>query len=281
MSAIHLKPITIIGGGLAGLALGLGLRQRDIPVTIWEAGSYPRHRVCGEFISGRGLEWLDRAGLKAALMKEGAISARTLAFFSGDGKVRRQNLPGESLCLSRFKLDALLADKFRALGGELREHSRWKENMSGPGKVRATGRRVQAAEKGWRWFGLKIHAQRVELCADLEMHFAKAGYVGLCRLDKGEVNICGLFRSELPVPDLQRNWMAWLNASPSLSRALAKAEFDQESFSCIAGLSLQANKATGLPECCLGDSLTMIPPVTGNGMSMAFESAELAVNPSG
>jgi flavin-dependent dehydrogenase len=29
----------------------------------------------------------------------------------------------------------------------------------------------------------------------------------------------------------------------------------------------------------VGDALTMIPPVTGNGMSMAFESAELAVEP--
>jgi flavin-dependent dehydrogenase len=29
----------------------------------------------------------------------------------------------------------------------------------------------------------------------------------------------------------------------------------------------------------VGDAITMIPPVTGNGMSMAFESAELAREP--
>ena len=29
----------------------------------------------------------------------------------------------------------------------------------------------------------------------------------------------------------------------------------------------------------MGDAITMIPPVTGNGMSMAFESAELALAP--
>ena len=45
------QPVTIIGGGLAGLTLGIGLRQRNVPVTIREAGQYPRHRVCGEFIS--------------------------------------------------------------------------------------------------------------------------------------------------------------------------------------------------------------------------------------
>ena len=47
-----LLPVQIIGGGLAGLTLGLGLRQRDVPVTIHEAGNYPRHRVCGEFSNG-------------------------------------------------------------------------------------------------------------------------------------------------------------------------------------------------------------------------------------
>ena len=48
------KGITIVGGGLAGLTLGIALRQQQVPVTVWEAGRYPRHRVCGEFISGSG-----------------------------------------------------------------------------------------------------------------------------------------------------------------------------------------------------------------------------------
>src|SRR5579883_1488023 len=75
-------PITIVGGGLAGLTLGIGLRQRGVPVTVWEAGHYPRHRVCGEFISGRGQETLARLGLREKLEQAGVISARTAAFFS-------------------------------------------------------------------------------------------------------------------------------------------------------------------------------------------------------
>ena len=61
-----MKPITIVGGGLAGLTLGIGLRQRGVPVTIWEAGRYPRHRVCGEFISGNGQAVLDTAWIACA-----------------------------------------------------------------------------------------------------------------------------------------------------------------------------------------------------------------------
>ncbi|HXC37041.1 MAG TPA: hypothetical protein VNV43_14275, partial [Candidatus Acidoferrales bacterium] len=45
------------------------------------------------------------------------------------------------------------------------------------------------------------------------------------------------------------------------------------------GLSLQPQQATTRAEICVGDAITMIPPVTGNGMSMAFESAELAAAP--
>jgi flavin-dependent dehydrogenase len=46
----------------------------------------------------------------------------------------------------------------------------------------------------------------------------------------------------------------------------------------VAGLSLEPVPARP-DECCVGDALTMIPPVTGNGMSMAFESAALALEP--
>ena len=54
--------------------------------------------------------------------------------------------------------------------------------------------RLQPRERGWRWFGLKVHARNVPLAAVLEMHVLPKGYVGLCRLKEGEVNVCGLFR---------------------------------------------------------------------------------------
>ena len=80
--ATSAKPITIVGGGLAGLTLGIGLRQRGVPAALWEAGHYPRHRVCGEFICGRGQETLARLGLHELLERAGAVGADTAAFFS-------------------------------------------------------------------------------------------------------------------------------------------------------------------------------------------------------
>ncbi|MGA9453081.1 MAG: FAD-dependent monooxygenase [Verrucomicrobiia bacterium] len=297
------KPITIVGGGLAGLTLGIGLRRRGVPVTVWEAGHYPRHRVCGEFISGRGQETLSRLGLRKLFERAGAVNASTAAFFSATRSAPPRSLPARAICLSRFTMDHALAVEFRRLGGELLEDQRWpavgvhasacpdrlKPELQPEGVVRASGRRLQPSENGSPWFGLKAHAHNVPLTADLEMHVSPGGYVGLCRVNGGAVNVCGLFRRRAgahntpqnwPRRDL-RGWREWLRgqAGSPLNRRLAAAEFDESSFCAVAGISLRPQRAAARAECCVGDAITMIPPVTGNGMSMAFESAGLAVEP--
>jgi flavin-dependent dehydrogenase len=275
-----LKPITIIGGGLAGLTLGIALRRRDVPVVVREAGSYPRHRVCGEFISGRGPAVLERLGLRELLEKAGAFHARTAAFICGTRRSPVRALPSAALCLSRFDLDSLLAREFRRLGGELHSQARWTSAETDEGVIRATGRRVQATENGWRWFGLKVHARNVDLSADLEMHVSRDGYVGVNRVNGGAVNVCGLFRARRgeDSADARRERLRGRPGSP-LHERLAAAQFEEDSLCSVAGLSLKPQRATDKQDCCIGDAVTMIPPVTGNGMSMAFESAEIATEP--
>lgn len=275
------KPITIVGGGLAGLTLGIGLRQRDVPVTIREAGHYPRHRVCGEFISGRGQATLARLGLREMLDHSGMVGAQTAAFYSATRATPPRSLPSAAICLSRFTLDAALANRFRELGGELLEGERAATENIGEGIVLATGRRAKTGGNVARWFGLKIHARNVALAADLEMHVSSSGYVGLCKINDGEVNICGLFRKRVNEQGGTKSWRELLRSQPGslLNERLAETEFDESSFCSVAGISLAPQRAAGRREICIGDAITMIPPVTGNGMSMAFESAELALAP--
>jgi flavin-dependent dehydrogenase len=274
------KGITIVGGGLAGLTLGIALRQQQVPVTVWEAGRYPRHRVCGEFISGGGQATLARLGLQDKLLLAGGRWATSTAFYAAGQRLVEQQLAQPALCLSRYTLDDLLAQEFCQLGGELRLNERWSKGDGGEGVVRATGRQVQASVRGWRWFGLKVHARGAMLQADLEMHFVNNGYVGLCRLN-GEFNICGLFRSRTPLPQLARQWREMLFGEPGskLREHLGDAVLEEHSFCSAAGLCLEPQRAGDSDECTLGDALTMTPPITGNGMSMALESAELAVPP--
>jgi flavin-dependent dehydrogenase len=276
------KPITIIGGGLAGLTLGIGLRQRGIPATVWEAGHYPRHRVCGEFVSGRGQEVLARLGLQKLFQAAGAVPANTVAFFSKEAGSPARRLPEPALCLSRFAMDDLLAKEFQRLGGELRDRLRWQEkSFEADGLVRATGRRSQPTESGWRWFGLKAHARGVALSADLEMHVATNSYVGVGLTNGGAVNVCGLFRRRAHDAGSANVGIETLRGQPGtrLRERLAGAVFDEKSFCSVAGLTLRPQRAVERNECCIGDAVTMIPPVTGNGMSMSFESAEMAIEP--
>lgn len=274
------RPIRIVGGGLAGLTLGIALRRRDVPVTVHEAGSYPRHRVCGEFLSGRGREVLRRLGLEQALRAAGAVEARTSSFHSRRDSAPSRPLPEPALCLSRFHFDRVLAGIFTDLGGELRTGERWSGDGAAPGVVLANGRRPRPTAEGWRWFGLKAHARGADLDADLEMHLTRDGYVGLCRLGDGVVNACGLFRARTggaPSSD----WRERLRGGPGtpLRRRMERAVFVEESFRAVAGLDLAPRVAGPEDGCRVGDALTLIPPVTGNGMSMALESAGLAAEP--
>ena len=102
-------------------------------------------------------------------------------------------------------LDAALAKKFRGLGGELFEGKRFARDFD-QGIVRATGRRALTEGRGARWFGLKIHARKAALAADLEMHVSPLGYVGLCKINGGEVNVCGLFRKRADKNGESKNW---------------------------------------------------------------------------
>ena len=275
------KPITIVGGGLAGLTLGIGLRQHGIPATVWEAGRYPRHRVCGEFISGRGQASLARLGLREFLIQAGAIPARTAQFSSLTVAGRARVLPEPALCLPRSRMDPLLAGRFRELGGELHEGERWHETAPLDGVVFASGRQLQPAVAGRRWFGLKAHALGVATAADLEMHASEDGYIGLCRQPGGIVNVCGLFRYKPASGGAVGNWQEQLRGPSGslLRKRMGGATFVTDSFCSVAGINLKPRFARHHIECRIGDALTMIPPVTGNGMSMAFESAEIAIEP--
>jgi len=273
-------PITIVGGGLAGLTLGIALRRQSVPVTVHEAGHYPRVRVCGEFISGRGLAVLDELQLREKFVAAGGLAARSVAFFFPRLVSPVRPLPVPALCLSRYAMDKVLADEFVRLGGNLIVGQRNAEPSSAAGMVLASGRRLVPVEHGWRWYGMKAHVRNVATVADLEMHVFRHGYVGLCRLADGEVNICGLFRRNDSIASDTAGFEL-LRGEPGtpLRQKLANAEFIAGSTCAVAGISLQPQRAQAKNLCAIGDALTMIPPVTGNGMSLAFESAQIACQP--
>lgn len=275
-----MKQVMIAGGGLAGLSLGIALRRRGIPVTITEAGTYPRHRVCGEFITGITEPALARLGIEEALAA--ALPLRTLAWYSGSERVLEKTLPRKAWGISRWTLDRLLAEDFESLGGDLRTGSRVAPDSAGAdGKVWAAGRAPASVGKGTRWIGLKVHLGGLELDRDLELHMGTRGYAGLSRIEDGKLNLCGLFQQDRRVSgkgvDLLGKYLA-ANGLDLLAGNLVRGEVINDSFSAVAGLEYGLLKPPR-KGFVMGDAWTLIPPFTGNGMSMAFESALIAEAP--
>jgi len=270
-----MRPITIIGGGLAGLGLANGLAREGVDVTVREAGDYPRHRVCGEFLCGRGAAALETLGLGEALAE--ARRHRDVGWFRKGRLARRHELPETAYGLSRYALDARLAARFEARGGNLRRRSRAAPEETGEGRVDAAGRAPAKSD----WIGLKCHARDLPTRRDLELHFGDQGYVGLCAVEGGRTNICGLFRKRPGLKAKRGGWLdAYLRAAgmAGLADRLASGDVDPESHCGTAGVVFAAPPALdGAPR--LGDRFSAIPPFTGNGMSLALESASLAVEP--
>lgn len=268
------EEITIIGGGLTGLSLAVGLRAKGIPVTLHEAGQYPRHRVCGEFISGVSEKTLSHLAISDTLAD--AARHSTVLWFRGNSLLRENRLPTPALSISRHLLDDRLRKLATAKGATILTGSRQKITPDTPGTVWAAGRKPISGT----WIGLKAHIRGIQNTSHLEMHSGPIGYLGITPVENGWKNICGLFRIDRSITARHADLLpAYLqeNGNTQLARRLATAEWKEGSFTAVAGfgLGLQKNTPGTLT---LGDSHAIIPPFTGNGMTMAFQSAEIALH---
>ena len=269
-----MKTVRIIGGGLAGLSLATGLAKRRIPVEVIEAGTYPRHRVCGEFISGIDISTLEKLGIAAEL--QDAKLHTTGHWYREDRKIMTMELPDPARGISRWRLDERLQERVQGLGGKIRTETR-AERTPAEGTVLAAGRPMEKSH----WLGLKCHVKGLRMDSGLEMHLGNNGYVGLTPVEDDRVNVCGLFQHQ---PENRGKGsdrlMAYLanGGHRGLVERLRDSEIDETSFSGVSALSLGWQKHED-DAFVVGDAGSVIPPFTGNGMSMAFESAAHSIGP--
>lgn len=272
------KCVEIAGGGLAGLSLGIGLRARGVPVRVIEAGVYPRHRVCGEFISGVTDDELRALGIEDLL--ENAKRHLSTIWFDEGGELMRGDLPEAARGVSRFSLDLRLVERLRELGGEVLTGSRFEGASGGrEGLVLATGR----LRRDSKWLGLKAHYLNLPLEAGLEVHVTGKGYVGMTEVEGGRVNVCGLFERGEALGAGGRGGAVVRAVREAglgdLANRLEAANVDERSVTGVKQFLLGWQPRAGVDELRLGDQAAMIPPFTGNGMSMAFQGALDAVEP--
>lgn len=264
-----MKAIRIVGGGIAGLSLGIYLRKLGVDVEIYESGTYPKHKVCGEFICGVSPSSLEQMGLSDIIAQ--SIHHTQMTWWIGDSLVLEDALPTTAWGLSRYKLDEDLASLFSSMGGILHTGSRVAMDDD-EGVVWATGKPKKKGE----WIGLKIHALDVDI-EGLDMHLGSNGYIGLCGVEQKRVNCCGLFRMDKTIRGTGSALLEGYlrsNGLNQLADRFSHWQKDECSFSATAGFSF--GKQSHVGAFCVGDSSYLIPPFTGNGMSMALESSKMA-----
>lgn len=264
-----MRGVEIIGGGLAGLGLGMALRKDSVPVVILEVGHYPRHRVCGEFITSLDMTTQRALGLETILRR---ARQATRVSWCEDGQADIQHrMPEPALCLSRHVLDEAMAARFVDLGGDLRTGVRGDISPQA-GRVLACGRRPDPSSP---WVGVKEHFRDLDLRDELEVHFGRAGYIGLVRVEEDTVNVCGLLQRgsadfTAPLAAIARD-AGWAG----LSQRLARAQPVAASRCAVAGMSYDTFRAEqGVLS--LGDRASVVPPFTGHGMTIALQSAAVA-----
>ena len=107
----------VIGGGLAGLTAAIHLCKTGKSVILFEKNTYPKHKVCGEFISNEVLPYLKELGLNIESLQPTHIHKTSISIISG--KSISANLPLGGFGISRYKLDHYLYEKAKEFGCQI------------------------------------------------------------------------------------------------------------------------------------------------------------------
>jgi flavin-dependent dehydrogenase len=118
----------VIGGGPGGATAALLLAKAGWSVGLVEKVSFPRRKVCGEFLSATNLPLLRHLGLAESFLELAGPDVRQVGLFSGD-RVVTSDMPrpgtgdgtgdGWGRALGRDHLDTLLLDRAAGAGASV------------------------------------------------------------------------------------------------------------------------------------------------------------------
>jgi menaquinone-9 beta-reductase len=259
--------VNIIGAGPAGGAAALAALSEGAAVTLYEKSKFPRHKVCGEFLSPEILPLIESLDLGPAFFAARPARLTRAALHSGRHQ-KHFRFPEPACSLSRFAFDHLLLQESLRRGAAVRMQTK-QEAAIGP-TVIAHGRQLPAP-KGGRLFGFKAHF-RGPVDDAVEMFFFRGGYAGVSPVEDGSVNVCGLAPEEL----LRAHDF---HPEPLFSEALrARLHSLEQSFDWLmtGPLVFHHKFETQSDVYLAGDAMGFVDPFTGSGILSALLTGKLA-----
>ena len=266
MSALP-TTVTVIGGGPAGASAAISALQAGAAVDLIEKSRFPRHKVCGEFLSPEIAQILKQLGAWSEFETSGpAVIRRLSLYFTKSEKHCR--LPEAGFGLSRYCFDQILFERALRAGARLGG-----EQASRP-LVIAHGRK-SVLPRGSRLFGFKAHYTGPADDA-IELYFFNGCYVGINCVEQGVTNVCGLGPEDfLGAFDFDID--AVVNSFRPLAQRLDPLA---RKFPWLKVGPLQfGNRLAETPEpgyYAAGDALSFVDPFTGSGLLTAVSTGYLA-----
>lgn len=282
----------IIGGGVAGLCAAIELCRRGITPLIIEAGCYPSHKVCGEFLSPESLSWLRE-------LKIDPVQIKNVHFHIEDKSIDFI-FPMPAGGLSHWMLDPSLAECAKSYGAKMllqvkveAFHPKQKsadphvlelstgKSISANSLIVAAGRLagISSAPARCQYVGIKAHFEGIELNQSLKMFGFNGAYLGLSQIEEGKANLACLatmqrVESAGSIDQLMADLIA---ESDHLKGLLSKGTriFDQWMSAPVPFFGFKQT-----PEWkdayFIGDAALGIPPACGEGLSLAVSSGIMA-----
>jgi len=297
--------LLIIGAGLAGSSLAAAVASQGWNVLLVERDHFPRHKVCGEFLSPEVQHSLQALGLYGDIAALAPAPVQQARIISQTGRSVELALPGCAWGLSRYSLDQALATAAEQRGAKLwtgvtvRGYERTDYGYAVQVRdgektvtvqtralIAACGRHSQGAlppkarslERHQQFVGVKCHYADVKMPPQVELFLFPGGYGGINPVEQGRVNVCLLVSYPAFVQAgkrVDKMLAAAAQANPALGQRLAAGHALPETAVSVAPVDPYRPAVPWDEIACVGDSAVMIPPLCGDGMAMALRSAEL------
>lgn len=291
--------VIIIGGGLAGLTSAIHLAKRNFKVLLIEKNSYPKHKVCGEYVSNEVLPYLNYLGFNP--FEFGAKQISEFELTTHNNKKISAKLPLGGFGMSRYEMDFQLYQLAIKNGVEVLQDAvtdvsfnagffqiETKHNQSFQSKIAigAFGKRSNLdvtfnrdfIQKKSPYLGVKIHVSGDFPEEKVALHNFKGGYCGVSKVENNHINLCYItnFKAFKKFKDIETFQSEILFKNEALKAIFQNTTPEFKKSLSISQISFETKNPVENHIIMCGDTAGMIHPLCGNGMGMAIRSAQLA-----